>query len=66
VADLITQIGFVAGEMENPAKNLPRIIRSSMTIVMIGFVLMNVALYLTLSIEQIRESEAVAVVSLKV
>jgi L-type amino acid transporter 6 len=57
------KIGFVAGEMKNPTRDLPRIINSAMCIVVTGFVLMNTALYIVLPIEELREKDTVAVVS---
>lgn len=55
--------GFVIGEMENPAKDLPIVINGAMTLVIVGFSLMNVSLYLCLPFDVVRESKAVVVVS---
>ncbi|KAI1325336.1 amino acid/polyamine transporter I [Xylariaceae sp. FL0255] len=54
-------VGFFAGDMKNPAKDLPVIINGAMTLVIIGFFLMNVALYVCLPFNVIRESTTVAV-----
>lgn len=58
------QVGFVAGEMINPIRDLPRVLNSAMVIVIIGFVFVNGALYIALPIESIRERGTVAVVRL--
>lgn len=55
--------GFVIGDMENPAKDLPRVINGAMTLVIVGFFLMNMSLYICLPFDMIRESKTVAVVS---
>lgn len=52
---------FVIGEMENPAKDLPIVINGAMTLVIVGFSLMNVSLYLCLPFDVVRESKAVVV-----
>lgn len=57
-------VGFVAGEMRNPFRDLPRVINSAMAIVMCGFVLMNVALYMVVPMDMLRERKTVAVVLL--
>lgn len=58
----LLKLGFVAGEMKNPIRDVPRVINTAMAIVITGFVLMNIALYVVLPIQFIREREAVAVV----
>lgn len=60
----ILKLGFVAGEMKNPTRDVPRVLHSAMAIVMTGFVLVNIALYVVLPIQFMREHEAVAVVIL--
>lgn len=54
---------FVIGDMENSAKDLPRVINGAMTLVIVGFFLMNMSLYICLPFDVIRESKTVAVVS---
>jgi len=51
------QIGFVAGDMRNPARDLPRVINTSMVTVIVGFVLVNTALYLVVPIQLMRETK---------
>jgi amino acid permease len=41
-------VGFVTGDMENPAKDLPVVINGAMTLVIVGFFLMNASLYICL------------------
>jgi len=48
--------------MKNPLRDLPRVINSAMAVVISGFVLMNVALYIVLLMAAIRERDTVAVV----
>ncbi|KAE8452143.1 hypothetical protein EG329_001610 [Mollisiaceae sp. DMI_Dod_QoI] len=52
---------YVAGDMKNPMRDLPRVINSAMVIVMVGFVLANVALYIVVPMEALRERKIVAV-----
>ncbi|KAF8866377.1 amino acid transporter [Acephala macrosclerotiorum] len=52
---------YVAGDMKNPIRDLPRVINSAMVIVMVGFVLANVALYIVVPIDALRERKTVAV-----
>ncbi|KAI1180803.1 amino acid/polyamine transporter I [Nemania sp. FL0916] len=53
--------GFFAGDMKSPAKDLPRVINGAMMLVIIGFFLMNLSLYVCLPLDVIRESNTVAV-----
>lgn len=55
-------MGFVAGEMSDPSRDLPRVIRTAMGIAVSAFVLMNVALFAVLPFDLMRERSAVAVV----
>ena len=48
--------------MENPRRDLPRVINAAMSIVLLGFVLMNIALYAVVPIQVLRQEPAVAVV----
>ena len=52
----------MAGEMKDPFRDLPRVINSAMAIVLLGFVLMNVSLYIVLPMDAIRDPKTVAVV----
>lgn len=54
---------YVAGDMKNPMRDLPRVINSAMVIVMVGFILANVGLYIVVPMDALRERKAVAVVS---
>ncbi|KAF2969352.1 hypothetical protein GQX73_g4210 [Xylaria multiplex] len=56
--------GFIAGDMDNPTKDLPIAINGAMALVIIGFFLMNASLYICLPFDVVRESKTVAVVSL--
>jgi solute carrier family 7 (L-type amino acid transporter), member 6 len=56
-------VGFIAGDMERPEKDLPVVINGAMTLVIVGFFLMNASLYICLPFDMIRESRTVAVVS---
>lgn len=53
---------YVAGDMKNPMRDLPRVINSAMVIVMVGFVLANIALYIVVPMDALRERKTVAVV----
>ena len=57
------QLNFVAEEIREPMKNLPRSILLSMPVVVIVYVLMNVSYLTVLSPEALYTSESVAVVS---
>jgi hypothetical protein len=61
---LIWQIGFIAGEVQLPEKNLPAIINTAMPIVIVSFVGINLALFAVLDKESLSSTNAVAVVSL--
>ena len=56
------QLNFVAEEIKEPMKNLPRAILISMPIVVIVYVLMNVSYLSAMSPKELRESGAVGVV----
>ena len=49
--------------MRDPARDLPRVINTAMAVVIIGFVLMDVALYIAVPIEAMRDNSTPAVVS---
>jgi amino acid transporter len=55
-----TNYQFVAGEMRNPNKHLPMALHSSMSIVLVLFVLANCAYFIVLSPEIVASSNTVA------
>ena len=57
------QLNFVAEEIKDPMKNLPRSILFSMPVVVVVYVLMNVSYLTVLSPEDLLNSNSVAVVS---
>jgi hypothetical protein len=57
------QISFVIGEMKEPQHTLPRVLNSSMAIVITLFTLSTFAFYNTLSLEMLQKTNAIAVVS---
>ena len=59
----MTQLGFVAGDMKDPVRDLPRVINTAMTIVISSFLLTNVALYMVIPIELMRDNDTPGVVS---
>lgn len=61
---LDAQIGFVAGEIQNPSRDLPRILNTAMLLVTIGCILFNIALYCVVPLEVIRDSKTPVVVIL--
>ena len=58
----IRQVGFVAADMTHPARDLPRVLNTAMGVAISGFVLMNIALFMVLPFEQMRQKSFVAVV----
>ncbi|KAL0779696.1 hypothetical protein CaCOL14_004180 [Colletotrichum acutatum] len=54
-------VGFVLGDMKNPRRDLPLVINGSMIVVIIGFMLMNAALYVCLPMNVMRTTSTVAV-----
>ena len=58
----ISQVGFVAADMTHPARDLPRVLNTAMGVAVSGFVLMNIALFMVLPFEQMRQKSFVAVV----
>ncbi|KAK0708711.1 large neutral amino acids transporter small subunit 1 [Lasiosphaeris hirsuta] len=50
-------IGFVLGDVREPARSLPRILHTAMTVVITGFILTNMSLYMTLSMDQLRSTD---------
>jgi hypothetical protein len=58
----VFQISFVIGEMKEPQHILPRVLNSSMAIVITLFVLSTFAFYNTLSLEVLQKTNAIAVV----
>ncbi|KAJ3953995.1 hypothetical protein N0V92_009509 [Colletotrichum tropicale] len=55
------EVGFVAGDMKNPRRDLPIVINGSMMLVITGFMLMNAALYVCLPMTVMQNSSTVAV-----
>ncbi|KDQ60787.1 hypothetical protein JAAARDRAFT_31763 [Jaapia argillacea MUCL 33604] len=54
------QANYVGGEMKNPEKNIPRAIHSSMIIVIILFLLANIAYFVVLDKDTVGRSNTVA------
>lgn len=52
---------YVVGEFRNPSRDLPRVIHSAMPLVIVSYVLANVAYFLVLPVEDINGSNTVAV-----
>ncbi|KHO01421.1 Amino acid/polyamine transporter I [Metarhizium album ARSEF 1941] len=52
---------YVVGEFRNPRRDLPRVIHSAMPLVIVSYVLANVAYFLVLPVEQVNGSNTVAV-----
>jgi hypothetical protein len=48
--------------MKDPIRDLPRVINTAMIIVIVGFVLMNMALYIAVPIQHMRETSTPVVV----
>ncbi|KAK6530533.1 Y+L amino acid transporter [Orbilia ellipsospora] len=53
-------LSFVGGEIKNPEVTLPKILKISMAIVITMFLASNLAIYLTVSAETLRDSDAPA------
>ena len=58
----VLQVGFVAADMTHPARDLPRVLNTAMAVAVSGFVFMNIALFMVLPFEQMRQKSFVAVV----
>ena len=58
----LPKIGFVVGDLIDPARNLPRILHSAQMIVISLFAAMNIALYLILPMDVMRSRYTVVVV----
>ena len=58
----VSQVGFVAADMTHPARDLPRVLNTAMGVAINGFIFMNVALFMVLPFEQMRQKSFVAVV----
>ncbi|KAK2593227.1 hypothetical protein QQS21_009067 [Conoideocrella luteorostrata] len=52
---------YVVGEFRNPSRDLPRVIHSAMPLVIVSYVLANVAYFLVLPVEEVNGSNTVAV-----
>lgn len=55
------QVNYVTGEMRNPTRDLPRVIHTGMPVVIVSYLLANVAYYFVLSGSVIGSSNTVAV-----
>ncbi|KAK4226238.1 putative B-type amino acid transporter 1 [Podospora fimiseda] len=53
---------YVVGEFRNPSRDLPRVIHTAMPLVIISYVLANVAYFLVLPIDAINSTNTVAVI----
>ena len=52
---------YVVGEFRNPGRDLPRVIHTAMPIVILSYVMANVAYFLVLSVDQVNSSNTVGV-----
>lgn len=57
----VCQVNYVTGEMRNPTRDLPRVIHTAMPIVIISYLLANVAYYFVLAGSVIGSSNTIAV-----
>lgn len=60
-ADGELQTNFVVGEFRNPSRDLPRVLHTAMALVILSYVLANVAYFLVLPVDVINGSNTVAV-----
>lgn len=51
---------YIAAEMKNPRKDIPRVIHTSMPIVIVGYMLANLAYYAVMSIQELDSTNSVA------
>jgi amino acid transporter len=54
---MLLKVGFVVGEMKDPLQDLPKTIKSSMSIALATFTLMVSSLYVVLPMSAIRQNE---------
>ncbi|KAK3325268.1 amino acid permease-domain-containing protein [Apodospora peruviana] len=52
---------YVVGEFRNPSRDLPRVIHTAMPLVIVSYILANIAYFLVLPLETINSSNTVAV-----
>ncbi|KAG5978149.1 hypothetical protein E4U55_006343 [Claviceps digitariae] len=52
---------YVVGEFRNPSRDLPRVIHTAMPLVIVSYVLANVAYFLVLPVDEVNSSNTVAV-----
>jgi amino acid transporter len=57
-------VNYVAGEMKNPAQDLPRVIMVGLPMVIVCYTLANVAYYAVLPSSIVVKSNAIALVSI--
>ncbi|KAK7926698.1 amino acid permease-domain-containing protein [Apiospora marii] len=55
-------IGFFLGDMQNPKRDLPRALTAAISIVTVGFALVNISLYMVLPLDVIRATSTPVVV----
>ena len=55
------QVNYVVGEFQNPNRDLPRVLHTSMALVVVSYLLANIAYFLVLPLEVIESSNTVAV-----
>ena len=55
------QTNYVVGEFRNPTRDLPRVINTAMPMVIVSYVLGNIAYFLVLPLEKINSTNTVAV-----
>ncbi|MCJ1226451.1 hypothetical protein MMC12_003103 [Toensbergia leucococca] len=53
-------ISFVVGEMEDPSRNLPRVLHHAMSVVISLFILANIAFYSIFPLEVVKTTNAIA------
>lgn len=58
------QLAFVGGELDDPARNIPRVINVSMVIVVALSIFANVAYFSALSFDDIIQSTTIGLVSI--
>jgi L-asparagine transporter-like permease len=62
----VFKVGFVAGDMKDPVRDLPNVINTAMLVVTAGFTLMVIALYAVIPIQSMRETSTPIVVGIPV
>jgi amino acid transporter len=57
-----TQLSFVGGDLQNPSRNVPRVINVSMVVVLAFTLFANVAYFSALSFDEVARSTTVGLV----